>query len=174
MDYRVYEAVNDWAAAHADVTHVLSVVENVLVVLIVAGALALWLAGRRLTAVSSLAAGCLAFLANQAVHAVWDRPRPYESHPHAWHPYAGSTDASFPSDHTASAFGIAWLVFLVDRRIGSAFLAVAGVLSWIRVVVGFHYPGDVLAGTLMGLVAALVVRRVAPPLARAFGLRLAA
>ena len=75
-----------------------------------------------------------------------------------------SHDPSFPSDHASAAFGIAFAVFLFDRPVGSIFLAAATVIAVGRVVVGAHYPADVLAGTLVGLGAALLVVRVARPL----------
>ena len=169
MDFRIYHHVNDWAAAHAGFVHALGYLENALVVALTAAAILLWLAARpggsrkwKLTAASALASGALGYAANQVVHAFWDRPRPYESHPGVWHPYATSTDASFPSDHTSAAFGIAWAVFFYDRVVGSVFLAVAVALSWLRVVIGFHYPADVGAGLLVGLAAALVVKAAQP------------
>jgi undecaprenyl-diphosphatase len=174
MDFRIFEAINDWAATHAGFTHALAALDTALTVLLVLGTLALWLAARpggtrkwKLAAVSALGSGGLAYVLNQVVHTIHDRPRPYEGHPSVWHPYATSTDASFPSDHTSAAFAIAWAVFLYDRAVGAAFLVVAGLLSWIRVLVGFHYPGDVLAGMLMGLLAALIVRYGGRPLVAA-------
>lgn len=173
MDFRIYHAVNTWSAAHAGFVHALSLVENALVVLITAAAVLLWLAARpggsrkwKLASASALATGALAFVANQVIHALWDRPRPYESHPGVWHPYASSTDASFPSDHTSAAFGLAFGVFLYDRLVGSIFLVVAAVLAWLRVVIGFHYPADIGAGVLVALVAAVAVKAARPLIAR--------
>jgi undecaprenyl-diphosphatase len=171
MDFRIYEAVNDWASAHAGVGHAFAILENALVVLIVALAVALWFAARpagtrrwKLAAVSGLGSGAIAYGVNQVVHAFWARPRPYDAHAGVWHPYAHSHDASFPSDHSSAAFGIAWGVFLYDRVVGGVFLVIAAVLAWLRVVIGFHYPGDVGAGVLVGLAAALVLARLGRPL----------
>ena len=108
--------------------------------------------------------GALAFVLNQAIHALHDRARPYEAHTGVWHPYASGADASFPSDHTSAAFGIAWAVFLYDRAVGAVFLALAAFVGISRVVTGAHYPGDTLAGVGVGLVAALVVVRLGRPL----------
>lgn len=171
VDFRLYHDVNDWARAHAGFVHGLATLENVLVVLIVVLTVGLWLAARpggsskwKLAAASGLASGALGYVVNQAFHAVHDRPRPYEAHAGVWHPYATSTDASFPSDHSSAAFGIAWAVFLYDRVVGGVLLAIAVALSWLRVVIGFHYPGDVLAGAGVGLVCALVVVTLLRPL----------
>ena len=164
MDYRLFHAVNDWTARHAGVGHAADVLMNIGVVALVVGAVALWFAARpggstrwKLAAGGALVSGAAAYAVNQAIHALHDRARPYEAHAGVWHPYAGGTDASFPSDHASAAFGIAWAVFLVDRAVGALFLAVATVVSVGRVVVGAHYPGDALAGAGVGLATAFVV-----------------
>jgi membrane-associated phospholipid phosphatase len=45
-------------------------------------------------------------------------------------------------------------------------MAAAAALSIGRVLVGAHYPADVVAGCLVGLASALVVQRLAPRLLR--------
>jgi membrane-associated phospholipid phosphatase len=68
----------------------------------------------------------------------------------------GST--SFPSGHSASAFAFATAV---GDELPLAWLplhAVAAAITYSRVHTGVHYPGDVLAGSLMGTGAAVAVR----------------
>lgn len=68
---------------------------------------------------------------------------------------------SFPSGHTAAAFLLATSLSLVY---GGAFVGVfawASAVAFSRVALGVHYPGDTLAGALMGIaVASLVYRHV--------------
>jgi membrane-associated phospholipid phosphatase len=71
---------------------------------------------------------------------------------------APSHDPSFPSDHATAAFAIAFAVLFFSRPVGLAFLACAGAIGFARVLVGLHYTGDVLAGALVGLSAAVFVR----------------
>jgi membrane-associated phospholipid phosphatase len=168
MDWRVYHAVNDWSARHHGVAHAFDVLTTLAVVLLVLGAIVLWFlarpgtqSSRKFAGAAGLASGALGYVLNQVIHALHDRARPYEAHAGVSHPYANGADASFPSDHASAAFGIAWAVFLVDRAIGSLFLAAAVVVGAGRVVTGAHYPGDVLAGVLVGLAAAIVIVRFA-------------
>jgi undecaprenyl-diphosphatase len=70
---------------------------------------------------------------------------------------ARSPDPSFPSDHATAAFALAVAVFMYHRRAGWLMLAMAAVVAVGRVAVGTHYPGDVLAGAMLGSAAALVV-----------------
>jgi undecaprenyl-diphosphatase len=55
-------------------------------------------------------------------------------------------------------------VSLVDPLVGLAFLVLAVLISVGRVVVGEHYPGDVVAGALIGTGSAIVVVLLARPL----------
>lgn len=68
------------------------------------------------------------------------------------------TDKSFPSDHTAVSFAIAFFVFWIGRKWGSAMLVLAFLIGISRIYVGVHYPSDVLVGALIGLVSAVIVR----------------
>jgi undecaprenyl-diphosphatase len=106
-----------------------------------------------------VAAGFSAALAlglAQVITHVWDRPRPFVAHPDVAHLFvASSPDPSFPSDHATAAFAIAVSIFLRNRRIGAVALAMAAILAVARVAVGVHYPGDVVAGALLGTLCAL-------------------
>lgn len=119
-----------------------------------------------------LAAG-LALAANQLISMAWTRPRPFTSHPGAVHVLlAHPADGSFPSDHAAAGFAIALCLYLVHRRFGIAALVLAAVMSYARVYVGNHYPGDVVGGMLVGVItAALVVRLMSRPARALWGLR---
>jgi undecaprenyl-diphosphatase len=61
---------------------------------------------------------------------------------------------SFPSDHGALWFALAATLLCVSRRAGILlFLYVSGVLAVARIYLGIHYPGDIIAGGLLGLAA---------------------
>lgn len=62
----------------------------------------------------------------------------------------------FPSCHAANTFGLAFYLMLVVRRKALAGLLVAWALvtCYSRAYLGVHYPGDLLAGALLGLVGA--------------------
>lgn len=62
----------------------------------------------------------------------------------------------FPSCHAANTFGLAFYLMLVVRRKALTGLLVAWALvtCYSRAYLGVHYPGDLLAGALLGLVGA--------------------
>ncbi|MER7705523.1 phosphatase PAP2 family protein [Kitasatospora sp. NPDC097605] len=74
----------------------------------------------------------------------------------------GPGDWSFPSNHTVIAVAAAAALWFADRRIGAIAAVAAVLMGASRVWVGVHYPHDVLAGALVGLL-------VAVPLALAAG-----
>jgi membrane-associated phospholipid phosphatase len=82
------------------------------------------------------------------------------------HPFSGAV--SMPSGHavTAGAAAILLAMALGSKRPFAVALVVliAAVVSWSRVVVGAHWPSDVLVGAGLGMIAALaVLRAVASP-----------
>lgn len=145
-------------------------IESWAVPLVAVGTVALWLLARpggdqkwKLAACSGLAAAGIGLLANQVIAKIWDRPRPFASHPsaHVWG--SRSHDPSFPSDHASASFAIAFAILAFDRIAGVIFLAAAVVISVGRVFIGAHYPADIGAGLLVGVASALIVVRLARP-----------
>jgi len=66
---------------------------------------------------------------------------------------------SFPSGHTASSFGSAWILSTIWPRRAPIFLALASCVGLSRVYVGAHYPGDVTVGALLGIGLSEIFRR---------------
>ncbi|MFI5617125.1 phosphatase PAP2 family protein [Streptomyces sp. NPDC051567] len=79
-------------------------------------------------------------------------------------------DWAFPSNHTALAAAAAVALLFVSRRLGLIALVAAALMGVSRVWVGAHYPHDVLAGFLVGVLvaapAAWAVRRHSTAVAR--------
>jgi len=164
LDWSIFHAVNEFARDEKWLAHATLVFENFGVVLYGLAVLLLWLATApgeerrwKLAALAGAATGGLSLFVNQVIGTlIWHRPRPYEAHPGVYH-LSNSHDPSFPSDHASAAFGIAFGIYLVDRRIGRLFLAIATLIAAGRLLVGAHYPSDVLGSMAISLVAALVV-----------------
>lgn len=76
--------------------------------------------------------------------------RPYVLHPHAEVLIARSTDFSMPSDHAVMAGAVAAGLWIVSHRWGVVAGIAALLMAVARVYVGAHYPGDVVAGLLVG------------------------
>ena len=76
-----------------------------------------------------------------------------------WLPHAASH--GFPSKHATVAFAFATAVALITRRLQWALLALAtaALVAWSRVYLGLHFPSDVLAGALGGVICGWLVCR---------------
>lgn len=62
--------------------------------------------------------------------------------------------SSFPSGHATVAFACAVMLARTDRRLAAPAFALAAGIAWSRVYVGVHYPLDVLAGAVLGVLLA--------------------
>jgi decaprenylphosphoryl-5-phosphoribose phosphatase len=97
--------------------------------------------------------GPLAIGLNYAIKLAVRRPRPVlEGLP----PLGGAPSSlSFPSAHAFSSFAVATAMFRIDPATAGAFL-VALALSLGRPYLGMHYPSDVLAGAVLGVLLGLI------------------
>ena len=66
---------------------------------------------------------------------------------------------SFPSGHAATSFAGAWVLGCVWPQRRPVFLGLATLVSLSRVYLGAHDPGEILAGSLLGIALAEVLRR---------------
>lgn len=68
------------------------------------------------------------------------------------------TFQSFPSGHSATAIATAFVVGFMVPRLFPVLLVVGIVVAISRVTVGMHYPTDVFAGIIVGMLGAYLVR----------------
>ena len=71
-----------------------------------------------------------------------------------------STFQSFPSGHSATAVATAFAVGFLWPRLFMALFVIGIVVAISRVPVGAHYPTDVFAGIVVGMLGAYLVRNV--------------
>lgn len=68
-----------------------------------------------------------------------------------------SSWGSFPSDHATLLAIVVVAAFTLNRRVGFAFALLGVIVSLFRVAIGYHWPSDVVGGTLLGIVVAAAV-----------------
>ena len=127
----------------------------------------LWFAGKDSVARHKYQIGVLAALSSMAlssgsvfaINVLYFRPRPFVELDVSMLFYQ-PTDSSFPSNPAAATFAIAAAVWAVDRRVGTALFAAAGVYGFARVYAGVHYPLDIVASALIAVGVTYLVFRI--------------
>jgi undecaprenyl-diphosphatase len=72
-------------------------------------------------------------------------------------------EPGFPSGHSSAMFAIAMTVYFYNKPLGRVMFVLATLTGITRVVVGVHYPSDIIGGVVVGLAFAfLVQRKIAP------------
>jgi undecaprenyl-diphosphatase len=179
LDHSVFKAINslagkstvlDWIARLGADDHVIPIVLVLLVLLLL-----LIAKNRRdreaaLTCIiCTLLAVILSMVILFAFNAAFFRPRPFTSYSSVHMLFYHNTDSAFPSNAATLAFVLAFSVVIFDRKVGAVMLVLAGFVGLARIVVGVHYPLDIIGGALLGLSSALIARAAEPiyrPLAR--------
>ncbi|MDA8392569.1 MAG: phosphatase PAP2 family protein [Actinomycetota bacterium] len=111
----------------------------------------------------------------QPINHLVARPRPYVTLHHVEVLVPRAHDFTFPSDHATVAGASIVGLWLLRDRLMTILAVVDGLfLSFARVYVGAHYPGDVLGGLVVGAatifllwpVAGLILRPIVAAVAR--------
>ena len=89
---------------------------------------------------------------------IFSRQRPYEAHViKTEETYPRPDSASFPSGHAASSAAGAYAISRIIPKANISLWALAALISVSRVYLGIHFPSDIAAGLLVGLVIGLFV-----------------
>lgn len=86
-----------------------------------------------------------------------ERPRPFIDDPSLPLVISPPGGYSFTSGHTVKAFAAAFVMFIYDRKWGTGFLVYATLIGFSRVYLMVHYPSDIIAGVLIGILCAVAV-----------------
>ena len=90
---------------------------------------------------------------NMLIKNIVQRPRPYVTLEDLRIIIPRPSEYSFPSGHSSSSFAAAVSFYrLLPKKLGIPAIVLAGLIAFSRLYVGVHYPTDVLAGALMGIV----------------------
>ena len=116
---------------------------------------------RRAAVVGMAAVAATSGLVNVAVKPLVRRERPSRLETVRTHVVPMPVSASYPSGHTASAFAFSAAVGGAVPELDSALRLAATTVGYSRVHTGVHYPGDVIAGALIGAGIGSLVRHLA-------------
>jgi undecaprenyl-diphosphatase len=86
------------------------------------------------------------------------RPRPRAECPHPLFRVEAPDRYSFPSGHSMNAFAFAAVISVDNALLAPGLGVVAASVAASRVILGLHYPSDVVAGALLGSLIGLAAR----------------
>ncbi|CAG0947765.1 hypothetical protein ANRL1_04520 [Anaerolineae bacterium] len=124
-----------------------------------------YILGNRQLAIGLVLGTLTLWLLVELIKAFTDRARPFnllrETRVIGWR----EPGLSFPSGHTAQTFFIVALCishFQLSLEIAAGLYGIAALVAFTRVYVGAHYPRDVIAGAILGLVWGILSGSVGP------------
>lgn len=109
-----------------------------------------WISESFIIFASVVGAYAVSYILKIIVHA----PRPFVTLVQVQPLVAETPYTSFPSGHATLFFALATAIYLYNKRAGYVFFFFALVIAISRMVVGVHYPIDILAGAVIGMVVA--------------------
>lgn len=88
---------------------------------------------------------------------IFQRPRPCTDFPSMLLLIDRLTSYSFPSGHTSSSFAAAYILSKYFKKYAFFFWTFATLIGLSRIYLFVHYPSDVIAGIVLGLICGKVV-----------------
>lgn len=88
------------------------------------------------------------------------RPRPFQVNTEVQLLIPPLLDYSFPSGHTGAAFAAASALFFMKSRLWIPALILSVLMGFTRLYLYVHYPSDVLAGALLGILSGWIGNRL--------------
>tara|TARA_Y100000310_G_scaffold313018_1_gene360904 strand:+ start:294 stop:812 length:519 start_codon:yes stop_codon:yes gene_type:complete len=87
---------------------------------------------------------------------IWPRLRPFvESNVNLLIDYPNK--ASFPSGHASFYFALSFVIYMYNKKVGVWFLVGSFIMCLARVFIGIHWPLDILAGIVVGVLSGWVM-----------------
>ena len=112
---------------------------------------------RRTGVTALLALGLGALITNVALKNMVARIRPYEVIEGLVLLVKEQSDFSFPSGHSCASFAAAVVYYkMLPKKYGISAVILAALIAFSRLYVGVYYPSDVIAGSVIGILAALL------------------
>lgn len=159
--------INDLGKQFAFLNPVAVIVAEYMLYILALAMLVYWFTRNRRNRMMVIQAG-LAFVLAEVIGKLagklYEHHQPFAELPHVNKLIDHAINNSFPSDHTILFFSVCVSFWLVRKREGWMWLALACCVAISRVWVGVHYPVDIAAGALIGIISALLMYWLAPKL----------
>lgn len=100
------------------------------------------------------------FILTAIIRWLWFRPRPFVIENFIPLIDQSPKEASFPSGHASFYFALSTIVYCYNKKIGILFYAASFLIVISRVFVGVHWPSDILAGAVLGILMGWILNKL--------------
>lgn len=100
------------------------------------------------------------FVLAEIIRWLWFRPRPFVTLNIVPLINKSAEEASFPSGHASFYFALSTIVYCYNKQAGIIFYIASLFIGLARVFVGIHWPSDILAGAILGILVGLVLNKI--------------
>lgn len=114
----------------------------------------------RMALEAMVSAGLARFVLAEIIRLLWFRPRPFVALNFSPLINKSAEEASFPSGHASFYFALSTIIYLYNKKAGILFYIASFLIVVSRVFVGIHWPSDILAGALLGILTAWVLNKI--------------
>lgn len=114
----------------------------------------------RMVAEAVIAAVFTKFILTGFIRWLWFRPRPFVAENFIPLIDQSPKEASFPSGHASFYFALSTIVYCYNKKLGIFFYVASFFITISRIFVGVHWPSDILAGAILGILVGLFLNKI--------------
>ncbi|MBI2041653.1 MAG: phosphatase PAP2 family protein [Candidatus Nealsonbacteria bacterium] len=93
------------------------------------------------------------FVVAEIIRFFWPKLRPFVENQANLIISQSPTEPSFPSGHATFYFALSAAVYFYNKKLGIIFFAASVLMGLARIFAGVHWPSDILAGALIGILS---------------------
>ncbi|MBL7142459.1 MAG: phosphatase PAP2 family protein [Candidatus Pacebacteria bacterium] len=116
---------------------------------------------RAMVLVSIIGALIAKFVVKETILLFYACPRPYVDLP-LTNKLISANPAenleSFPSGHAILFFALSAVIYSFNKKLGIFFLICSTLMGIARIFVGVHWPSDILAGAVLGIIVGVIIK----------------
>ncbi|MBT2215715.1 undecaprenyl-diphosphatase [Virgibacillus dakarensis] len=167
MNVTIFRMINDLGKQFTSLSPVMTFIAEYMVFFLALGVILYWFnrtRQNRMMVISAVVAFVIAELLAEIAAMLHSNNQPFAELSNVNQLIKHAVDNSFPSDHTILFFSFCMTFLLFKKRLRYFWIGLAICVGLSRIWVGVHYPGDVVAGAILGIFASSVACRFVPKL----------